>query len=102
MEPRVLEEITKHYKQEGIQFDWKPVRKQPKRYGILYPTIGYIVSLFAILFMGLGAFRWLFLIAGFIFFFGGIYCANGILGDYVKNKRRSWRLEEPVRDGITM
>jgi hypothetical protein len=84
MEPRVLEEITKHYKQEVIEFDWEPVRKQPKRYGILYPIIGYITSLLAVVFLELGAFMWLFLIAGFIFFFGGILCVNGILGDYVK------------------
>jgi uncharacterized membrane protein YecN with MAPEG domain len=95
MEPRVLEEITKHYKQEVIEFDWEPVRKQPKRYGILYPIIGYIISLLAVIFLELGAFMWLFLIAGFIFFFGGIYCANGILGDYVKIKRRSEKPKNP-------
>jgi len=27
---------------------------------------------------------WLFLIAGFILFFGGIYCANGIIEEYRK------------------
>jgi hypothetical protein len=29
---------------------------------------------------------WLFLIAGFILFFGGIFCANGIIGEYKKIK----------------
>ncbi len=29
---------------------------------------------------------WLFLIAGFILFFGGILCANGIIGEYKKLK----------------
>ncbi len=36
--------------------------------------------------MGLGVFMWLFLIAGFILFFGGIFCANGIIGEYEKIK----------------
>ena len=54
MEPKILEEIQKHYKQEVIDFDWEPIRKQPKRYGILYPIIGYFVSLIAISLMGLG------------------------------------------------
>jgi hypothetical protein len=84
MEPKVLEEIRKHFKQEVIEFDWEPVRRQPKRYGILYPIIGYIVFLLAIIFMGLGVFMWLFLIGGSILFFGGIYCANGIIGEYRK------------------
>ena len=70
-----------------IDFNWKPIRKQPKRYGILYPIIGYIVSLLAVVFMGLGVFMWLFLIAGFILFFGGIFCANGIIGEYEKGKK---------------
>lgn len=84
MEPRILEEIRTHYKQDIINFDWEPVRNRPKRYWVLYPIIGYIVSLLAIVFMGLGVFMWLFLIAGFILFFGGIFCANGIIGEYRK------------------
>jgi hypothetical protein len=94
MEPKVLEEIGKHYKQEVIEFDWEPVRRQPKRYGILYPIIGYIVSLLAIIFMRLGAFMWIFLIGGGILFFGGIFCANGIIGEYKKIK-----IEKEVEDG---
>jgi hypothetical protein len=86
MEPKVLEEIGKHYKYEVIEFDWEPMRRQPKRYGIFYPIIGYMVSLLAIIFIGLGVFMWLFLIAGSILFFGGIYCANGIIGEYKKIK----------------
>jgi hypothetical protein len=86
MEPKILEEIGKHYKQEIIEFNWEPVRRQPKRYGILYPIIGYIVSLLAIIFMGLGVFMWIFLIGGAILFFGGIFCANGIIGEYKKIK----------------
>jgi uncharacterized membrane protein YecN with MAPEG domain len=86
MEPKVLEEIGKHYKHEVIEFDWEPVRRQPKRYGILYPIIGYIVSLLAVCLMGIGVFMWLFLIVGFILFFGGIFCANGIIGEYKKIK----------------
>jgi len=86
MEPKVLEEIGKHYKQEVIEFDWEPVRRQPKRYGILYPIVGYIVSLLAVIFIGLGVFMYLFLIAGSILFFGGIYCGNGLIGDYKKIK----------------
>jgi uncharacterized membrane protein len=84
MEPRILEEIRTHYKQDIIDFDWEPVRNRPKRYGVLYPIIGYIVSLLAIVFIRLGVFMWLFLIAGSIFFFGGIFCANGIIGEYRK------------------
>jgi hypothetical protein len=95
MEPKVLEEIRKHFKQEVIEFDWEPVRKQPKRYGILYPIIGYIVSLITISLMGLGIFMWLFLIAGFILFFGGIFCANGIIGEYRKTKGDSERPKNP-------
>jgi uncharacterized membrane protein len=87
MEPKVLEEIGKHYKHEVIEFDWEPVRRQPKRYGIFYPIIGYIVSLLAIILMGLGVFMWLFLIGGSILFFGGIYCVNGIISDYRKIKK---------------
>ncbi len=86
MEPKILEEIRTHYKQGIIDFDWDPVRNRPKRYGVLYPVIGYIVSLLAIVFMRLGVFMWLFLIAGSILFFGGIYCVNGIIGEYKKIK----------------
>jgi len=93
MEPKVLEEIGKHYKQEVIEFDWEPVQRQPRRYGILYPIIGYIVSLLAIIFSGLGVFMWLFLIGGAILFFGGIFCANGIIGEYKKIK-----IQEEVED----
>ena len=60
----MLEEIHAYYKQDVIDFNWEPIRKQPKRYGILYPIIGYIVSLLAIIFMGLGVFMWLFLVGG--------------------------------------
>jgi hypothetical protein len=95
MEPKVLEEIGKHYKQKTIEFDWEPVRRQPKRYGILYPIIGYIVSLLAIVFMGLGVFMWLFLIGGAILFFGGIYCANGIIGEYKNIKSGSGNRKNP-------
>ena len=87
MEAKILEEIQKHYKQDVIDVNWEPIRKQPKRYGILYPIIGYIVSLLAVVFMGMGVFMWLFLIAGGILFFGGIYCANGIIGEYKKIKK---------------
>jgi len=89
MEPKVLEEIRKGFKQEVIEFDWEPIRKQAKKYGILYPIIGYIVSLLAIILMRLGVFMWLFLIAGSILFFGGIYCANGIIGEYRKIREAS-------------
>jgi len=86
MEPKILEEIAKHSKHEMIEFDWEQVRKQPRRYGILYPVIGYIISLIAVSLMKIGAFMWLFLIAGFLLFLGGIYCANGIIGEYKKIK----------------
>jgi len=89
MEPKILEKIRKHYRHEVIEFDWKPIRKQPKRYGILYPIIGYIVSLLSVSLMRLGVFMWLFLIAGAILFFGGIYCANGIVREYKKIKKNS-------------
>jgi len=95
MEAKILEEIQKHYKQEAIEFDWEPVRRQPKRYGILYPIIGYIISLLAIIFIGMGVFMWLFLIGGGILFFGGIYCANGIIGEYKKGKKISAKLDGP-------
>ena len=97
MEAKILEEIQKHYKQEVIDFNWEPVRKQPKRYGILYPIIGYIVSLLAVCLMGIGVFMWLFLIAGCILFFGGIFCANGIIGEYKKVKRNSGHLDHPPK-----
>jgi hypothetical protein len=45
--------------------------------------------------MELGIFMWLFLFAGFILFFGGIYCANGIIGEYRKSKRDSERTKNP-------
>jgi hypothetical protein len=54
---------------------------------ILYPIIGYIISLLGVVFMELGFFMWLFLIAGSILFFGGIFCANGIIGEYKKGKK---------------
>ena len=95
MEQKILEEIRKHFKHEVIEFDWEPVRRQPKRYGILYPIIGYIVSLLAIIFMGLGVFIWLFLIGGSILFFGGIFCANGIIGEYEKIKSGSENQKNP-------
>jgi len=94
MEPKILEEIEKHYKHEVIEFDWELVRKQPKRYGILYPIIGYIVSLLAVIFMGLGIFMWLFLIGGLLLFLGGIFCANGIVGEYKK-----MRIQKEVQHG---
>jgi hypothetical protein len=86
MEPKILEEVQKQYKQEVIDFNWEPVRKNPKKYGVLYPIIGYFVSLIAIRFISLGVFMWLFLIGGSILFFGGIYCANGMMGEYKKIK----------------
>jgi hypothetical protein len=95
MEPKVLEEIRKHFKHEVVEFDWEAIRKQPRRYGIFYPIIGYIVSLLAIILMGLGVFMWLFLVAGFIFFFGGIFCANGIIGEYRKIKSESENQKNP-------
>ncbi len=84
MDPRILEEIRKNFKNEVIEFDWESIRKKPKRYGILYPIIGYIISLLVIIFIGMGVFVWLFLIAGFILFFGGIFCANGIISEFSK------------------
>lgn len=84
MKPKILEEIAKHSKHEMIEFGWEPVRKQPRRYGILYPVIGYIVSLTAVSLMKIGAFMWLFLVGGLLLFLGGIYCANGIIGEYRK------------------
>jgi hypothetical protein len=84
MEPKILEEIRKDFKHEVIEFNWEPIRKQPKRYGILYPIIGYIISLLAVSLMELGVFMWLFLIGGLILFWGGIFCANGIIDEYKK------------------
>jgi uncharacterized membrane protein YecN with MAPEG domain len=95
MEPKILEEIQKHYKQEVIDFDWEPIRKQPKRYGIFYPIVSYIVSLVAMSLMRIGVFMWLFLIAGAILFFGGIFCANGIIGEYRKIKSESENQKNP-------
>lgn len=86
MESKILEEVQKHYQQEVIDFNWEPVRQNPKRYGVLYPVLGYIVSLLAVVLMRLGIFMWLFLIGGAILFFGGIYCANGMIGEYKKMK----------------
>ena len=48
MDTKILEEIRKHFKNDVIDFDWEPIRKNPKRYGVLYPIIGYFVSLIAI------------------------------------------------------
>jgi hypothetical protein len=45
MGPKILKEIRKNFKHEVIEFDWEPVRKQPRRYGILYPIIGRILNL---------------------------------------------------------
>ncbi len=84
MEPKIFEEIRKHSTHEVIEFDWEPVRKQPRRYGILYPVIGYIISVVSVGLMKIGAFMWLSLIGGFLLFLGGIYCANGIIGEYRK------------------
>jgi hypothetical protein len=98
MEPKILEEIQKDFKRGIIDFDWEPVRKQPKRYGISYPIIGYVISLVAISLMRLGVFMWLFLIAGFILFFVGIFCANGIIWEYKKGKGIS---EDPDRPSKT-
>ena len=84
MEPKISEEIKKDSTNEVIEFNWEPVRKQPRRYGILYTVIGYIVSLIAVSLMKIGAFMWLFLIGGVLLFLGGIYCANGIMGEYRK------------------
>ncbi len=86
MEPKILEEVKKQYQQEVIDFNWEPVRENPKRYGILYPVIGYLISLLAIRFMSLGIFMWLILIGGSILFFGGIYCTNGMMSEYKKIK----------------
>ncbi len=82
MEPKILEEVQKHYQQEAIDFNWEPVRKNPKKYGVLYPLIGYFVSLITIRFISVGIYMWLFLIGGAILFFGGIYCMNGITSEY--------------------
>jgi hypothetical protein len=86
MEPKILEEIRSHFKHEVIEFDWEPIRKQPRRYGILYPIVGYIVSLIAFIFMGLGVFMWLFLIGGAILCFGGMFCGMEIIDEYKKIK----------------
>jgi len=94
MELEILEEVQKHYRQEVIDFNWEPVRKNPKKYGVLYPIIGYLVSLIAIRFISLGVFMWLFLIGGSILFFGGIYCANGMMHEYKKMK-----IQKEVEDG---
>jgi len=95
MEPRILEEVRTHYKQDIIDFDWDSVRNRPKRYGVIYPVIGYIVSLLAIVFMRLGLFMRLFLIGGLILFFGGIFCVNGMIGEYSKLKKISENQKNP-------
>jgi len=100
MEPRILEEIRTHYKQDIIDFDWEPVRKQPKRYGMLCPILGYIVSLLAIILMGFGVFMWLFLIGGLILFLCGNFCANGIIGEYSKIKKISENQKDPSEIGF--
>ncbi len=41
MESKLLGEIGKQIQHGVIEFDWGPIRKQPRRYGILYPVIGY-------------------------------------------------------------
>jgi len=94
MEPKILEEVEKHYKQEVMDFDWEPVRKNPKRYGVLYPIVGYLVSLVAIRFISLGIFMWLFLIGGSILFFGGIYCVNGMM-----NECENTKIEKEAENG---
>lgn len=96
MEPKILEEIRKHFKHEVIDFNWEPVRKQPKRYGILYPIIGYLLSLLAISLMELGVFMWLFLIVGAILFFGGIFCAHGIISDYRQTRKDFGNPKNPL------
>ncbi len=97
MEPKILEENAKHSKIEVIEFDWGPVRKQRRRYGILYPVIGYVVSLVSISLMKIGAIMWLFLIGGFLLFLGGIYCANGIIGEYRKISELSESPKRPLK-----
>jgi hypothetical protein len=97
MERKILEEVQKHYQQEVIDFNWKPVQENPRRYGVLYPIIGYLISLFSIRFISLGVFMWLFLIGGAIVFFGGIYSANGIMGEYKKIKIQK-EMEHGSRD----
>ena len=87
MDSKIFEEIRKNFKNDVIDFNWEPVRKNPKKYGVLYPIIGYFVSLIAIRFMSLGVFMWLFLIGGSILFFGGIYCANGMMGEFRGTKK---------------
>lgn len=95
MESKLLGEIGKQIQHGVIEFDWEQIRKQPRRYGILYPILGYIVSLIAISLMRVWVFMWLFLVAGFILFFGGIFCANGIIGEYRKIKRISENQKDP-------
>lgn len=92
MDPRIFEEIRKNFKNEVIEFDWEPIRKQPWRYGMVYPIVGYIMSMLSVSLMGLGVFMWLFLIAGSILFFGGIYCISGIIEEYKEIKRGSENL----------
>jgi len=84
MEPKILEEVRKHYQQETLSFDWEPIRKTPRKYTVVYPVVGYVLSLLAIRFIALGALVWLFLVAGLIFFFGGIFCTHGVVEEYKK------------------
>ncbi len=86
MESKIFEEIRENYKEESVGFNWEAVWNQPKRYGIFYPVIGYILSLLAVILIKVGIFMWLFLIGGFLLFWGGIYCVNGIIGDYKELK----------------
>jgi len=50
--------------------------------------------------MGLGVFMWLFLIVGFILFFGGIFCTNGIIREYKKGGKISEKLDGPSEIGF--
>ena len=84
MEPKILEEVRKHYQQETFDFDWEPIRKAPRKYTVVYPVVGYVVSLLAMRFIALGAFVWLFFVAGLLFFFGGIFCTHGVVTEYKK------------------
>jgi len=84
MEPKILEEVRRHYQQETLSFDWEAIRKMPRKYTVVYPVVGYIVSLLAMRFIALGALVWLFLVAGFILFFGGIFCTHGVVQEYKK------------------
>ena len=86
MESRIFEKIGEDYSEKSVEFDWEAVWNQPKRYGVLYPVVGYIISLLAVIFIKLGIFMWLFLIGGLLLFLGGIYCVNAMVGEYEKFK----------------